>query len=276
MLPLTNPTPSINISACKVCWVLYFLNTNKASEPEGIPPRFLREFCLFFCISFHFILNSCIYPSWRHALVQPVPKKGDRFNPSNYHPPALASAIVKVFKSLLNSLFINRAESNNLLSYHQYHSHKESFFLILPIPSHPLLRTLENYLPLVVISLRHLSESGIRHCHTDFQLMVLLLPSVSPFLASYPFTLNLLLLMEQPQHSSRFQVVFLRDSFLSPTLFLLFINDFHHTPASNWTDDSTLPKSSFHSQPSYNVVNLDLLCLWLLTGICRVFLSEYT
>ena len=70
----------------------------------------------FFCL----ILISCTYPSWKHALVQPVPKKGDRANPSNYRPIALTSAVAKVFETLHNSHFIKHLESNNLLSDHQY------------------------------------------------------------------------------------------------------------------------------------------------------------
>ena len=85
----SNSIPSIIIIfARKVCQVLRSLKTDKASVPDGIPPRFLREFadelapvvCCLFCL----ILISCTYPSsWKHALVQPVPKKGDRSNPSN-------------------------------------------------------------------------------------------------------------------------------------------------------------------------------------------------
>ena len=73
-----------------------------------------------FAVFFRLILISCTYPSWKHALVQPVPKKGDRSNPSNYRPITLTSAITKVFESLLNSHFIKHLESNNLFSDHQY------------------------------------------------------------------------------------------------------------------------------------------------------------
>ena len=73
------------------------------------------------CRLFRLILISCTYPSsWKHALVQPVPTKGDRSNPSNYRPIALTSAVAKVFETLLNSHFIKHLESNNLLSDHQY------------------------------------------------------------------------------------------------------------------------------------------------------------
>ena len=103
---LSNPIPSIMISARKVRWVLCSLKTDKASGPDGIPPRFLKEFAdelaLVLCRLFRLILISCTYPSSRkHALVQPVPKKGDRSNPI-----ALTSAVAKVFETLLNSHFI--------------------------------------------------------------------------------------------------------------------------------------------------------------------------
>ena len=122
---LCNPIPSIIISACKVCQVLRSLKTNKASSPDGIPFRFLKEFAdelaPVVCCLFRLILISCTYPPpWKHALVQPVPKKGDRSNPSNYCPIALTSAVAKVFETLLNSHFIKHLESNILLSDHRY------------------------------------------------------------------------------------------------------------------------------------------------------------
>ena len=123
--PLSNPIPSIIISARKVRRVLHSLKTDKASGPDGVPPRFLKEFAEelapVLCRLFRLILISCTYPSsWKHALVQPVPKKGDCSNPSNYRPIALTSAVAKVFETLLNSHFIKHLESNNLLSDHQY------------------------------------------------------------------------------------------------------------------------------------------------------------
>ena len=109
--------------------MLYSLKTDKSSGQDGIPPRFLKEFagelapvlCRLFC----FILNFCTYPSWKHALVQPVSKKGDSSNSSNYGPIALTSDIVKVYETLLNSYFIKHSESHNLLSDHKYGFHKE-------------------------------------------------------------------------------------------------------------------------------------------------------
>ena len=101
--PLSNPIPSIIISARKVCWVLRFLKTTKVSGSDGIPPRFLKEFAdelvPVLCRIFHLIRISCTYPSsWKHALVQPVPKNGDWSNPSNFHPIALTSAVANFSK----------------------------------------------------------------------------------------------------------------------------------------------------------------------------------
>ena len=121
------------------------------------------------CCLFRLILISCTYPSsWKHAPVQPVPKKGDGSNPSNYRPIALASAVAKVFETLPNSHFIKHLESNSLLSDHQLASVRQDlqgiFFPILLMSGHPLLGTSENHSLLLLISLKHLTESGIRLC----------------------------------------------------------------------------------------------------------------
>ena len=64
---LSNPIPSIIISVRKVCLVLHSLKTDKASGPDGIPPRFLKEFANelvpVLCRLFLLILISCTYPS---------------------------------------------------------------------------------------------------------------------------------------------------------------------------------------------------------------------
>ena len=164
--PLSNPIPFIIISDHKVCQVLRSLKTDKASGPDDIPPRFLKEFAEelapVLCHLFHLILISCTNPSsWKHALVQPVPKKGDRSNPSNYHPTALTSAVARVFETLLNSHFIKHLESNNLLSDHQARSTGD----LLSYLTHAWSSSLRNFRKaLVVAFLRHLTDSGIRLC----------------------------------------------------------------------------------------------------------------
>lgn len=68
---------------------LLSLNTSKAFGPEAIPPRALKE-CVSELVSvlarlFRFCLKVItILFSWTPALVRPIPKNIDLFNPSNY------------------------------------------------------------------------------------------------------------------------------------------------------------------------------------------------
>ena len=99
--------PKIVISTKDVLSALSELDTNKAYGPDGIPPIVLKNCApvLTPCLSklFRLCLSSSTFPScWKNALVQPVPKKGDPSQPSNYRPIALTSVLSKVFESLLN------------------------------------------------------------------------------------------------------------------------------------------------------------------------------
>ena len=63
-------------------------------------------------------LSTSIYPScWKFANIQPVPKKGDRSNPSKYL--ALISCLFKAFESVLNKI-MRHLLAHNLLSDCQY------------------------------------------------------------------------------------------------------------------------------------------------------------
>ena len=245
--------------------VLRSLKTDKASGPDGIPPRFLKEFAdelaPVLCRLFRLILISCTYPSsWKHALVQPVPKKGDRSNPSNYRPIALTSAIAKVFETLLNSHFIKHLESNNLLSDHQYGFRKaRSTGDLLSYLTHVWSSSLKNFGESFVVAL-DISKAFDRVWHK----------ALLAKLPAYGFTPSFCKLISNFL-SNRFISVVVdgatsasfpvssgvpQGSVLSPTLFLLFINDLLHATASDvhsFADDSNLHKSSsFQCQPSSN------------------------
>ena len=262
-LPLSNPMPMPIISTRKVRRVLTSLKTGKASGPDQIPAWFLKEFAAeiapVLCRLFRLILSTCIYPTtWKHALVQPVPKKGDHSNPSNYRPIALTSTIAKVFETLLNAHFINHLESNCLLSDHQYGFRKAR-------STGDLLSYLTD---LWSSSLRDFGESFIIALDISKAFDRVWHKALLAKLPTYGFTPSLCNLISSFL-SNRFISVVVdgatsspfpvssgvpQGSVLSPTLFLLFINDLLHSTSSSmhsFADDSTLHISShFNSQPS--------------------------
>ncbi len=63
----------------------------------------------------------------KYAYVQPVLKKGNRSNPSNYRPLVLISCLSKTFETILNRKFPRHFSSFNLLSYHQHGFRKGRF-----------------------------------------------------------------------------------------------------------------------------------------------------
>ncbi len=66
-------------------------------------------------------LSTSTFPScWKFAYIQPVPKKGDRSNPSNFLPIALPSYLSKAFESILNRKIQKHLSTSDLLSDRQY------------------------------------------------------------------------------------------------------------------------------------------------------------
>ncbi len=117
--------PVIKILKSEVFYALSGLNPWKAYEPDGVPPIVLQSCAsvLTPCLVklFRLCLSTSTFPScWKYAYVQPVPKKGDRSNSSNYRSIALISCLSKAFETILNSKFLKHLSSFNLLSDHQY------------------------------------------------------------------------------------------------------------------------------------------------------------
>ena len=162
-------------------------------------------------VLFRLILISCTSPSsWKHALVQPVPKKGDR---SNHRPIALTWAIAKVFETLLNSHFIKHLESKSFSDHQNGFRKARSTGDLLSYLTHIWSSSLRNFEESFVVAL-DISKAFDRVWQKALLAKLpaygLLLPSLNSFLAFYPIALYLLLLTAQPLHPSRYPVVFLR------------------------------------------------------------------
>ena len=244
-----------------------------ASVHDGIPPKFLKEFAgelaPVLCRLFHLIVISCTYPSWKHALVQPVPKKGDHSNPSNYCPIALTSTVAKVFKTLLHSHFIKQLESNNLLSGHQYGFHKaRSTGDLLSYLPHAWSSSLRNFRESLVVDL-DISKAFDRIWHKALLAKLPAFgftPSFCKRISSFLFNRFISVGIDSATSAS-FPISrgVPQGSLLSPTHFLLFIN-YLHTSASDvhsFANDSTVHKSSsFQCQPSSNTLFQSCLAMF--------------
>ena len=126
--PLDTPTPppydyfmpKIQILHYDVFHALSGLDSRKAYGVDGVPSIVLKNcapelapwLVKFFCLC----LSTSTYPScWKFVHIQPVPKKGDCSNPSNYRPIALISCHSKAFESLLNMKLMKHLSAHNLL-----------------------------------------------------------------------------------------------------------------------------------------------------------------
>ena len=209
-------------------------------------------------------------------------KKGDRSNPSNYCPIALTSAVAKVFETLLNSVFIKHLKSNNLLSDHQYGFRKaRSTGDLLSYLTHVWSSSLKNFGESFVIAL-DISKAFDRVWHKALLAKLPaygFTPSFCKLISNF-FSNRFISVVVDGATSASFPVSsgVPQGSVLSPTRFLLFINDLLHATASDihsFADDSNLHKfSSFQCQPSSNARSQSrLACLQLLTQICRAFPS---
>ncbi|KAL7634036.1 UNVERIFIED_CONTAM: hypothetical protein RMT77_015361 [Armadillidium vulgare] len=122
--------PNIIISSKDVISALSELNTKKAYGPDGIPPAVLKTCAseLAPCLGklFRLCRSTSTFPScWKRSLIQPVPKKGDLSQPSNYSPISLTSVLSKVFESILKRKILKHLNSSNLIPDRQYGFRKE-------------------------------------------------------------------------------------------------------------------------------------------------------
>ena len=138
------------------------------------------------------------------------------------------------------------------------------FFPILLMSGHPLLGTLENHSSSLLISLRHLTvwHKALLAKLPAYGFTSFFCKLISNFLSN-----RFISVVVDGATSASFLVSsgVPQGSVLSPTLFLLFINDLLHANASDvhsFADDSNLHKSSsFQCQPSSNACSQSRLAM---------------
>ena len=110
--------------------LLQHLKPNKATGPDDIPAKFLKEVSIEISPLISFIFQASLdqgqIPSdWKQARVAPVFKKGDRHQAANYRPISLTSILCKTLEHILHSTIITHLEHHNLLSDLQHRFRKK-------------------------------------------------------------------------------------------------------------------------------------------------------
>ena len=133
------PMPEIIITIPGVLKLLSEINPHKASGPDNIPARVLKEtaseIAPMLTHLFQQSLNTgVIPPEWKQAYVTPIYKKGNKADPKNYRPVSLTSIISKTMEHILSSQIMNYLECHNILTttqfgFQQKHSYESQSLL---------------------------------------------------------------------------------------------------------------------------------------------------
>ena len=260
--------PDIKILRNDVFHALSGLNLRKANGPDGVPPIVLKNCAseLTPCLVklFRLCLSKSVFPScWKFAHIQPVPKKGDHSNPSNYRPIALTSCLSKAFESILNRKILKHLSTHNLLSDRQYGFRKgRSTGDLLAFLTESWSSSFRNFGETFAVAL-DISKAFDRVWHKSLISKLPsygFYPSLCTFISSFLSNRSIAAVVDghcsspKPINSGVPQ-----GSVLSPTLFLLFINDLLNLtqcPIHSYADDSTLHFSTkFDRRPTQQELN---------------------
>ncbi|CAF4937092.1 unnamed protein product [Pieris macdunnoughi] len=117
--------PEITFRQRAVRKALSSLDIHKSSGPDGIPPIVLRtcapELAPVLTRLFRYLyLLGTVPKCWKTASIHPIPKKGDRSDPSNYRPIAITSLFSKIMETIINCQLLWYLEGHQLISDSQY------------------------------------------------------------------------------------------------------------------------------------------------------------
>ena len=116
---------SFTITGEGVKKLLSNLDAHKATGPDSIPSRFLKEYADKISLALTLIFQASLRQSevpqdWRQAYVAPIFKKDDRRSPANYRPISLISVCSNVMEHILLSQVKQHLEAHGTLSDQQH------------------------------------------------------------------------------------------------------------------------------------------------------------
>ena len=120
-----NSMPDIDFSTDGIEKLLTNLKSNKASGPDAIPARILKEAASEIAPSLRIIFHQSwvtgVVPSdWRKANVCAVFKKGDRTDAANYRPVSLTSIPCKIMEHIVLSNIMSHCDKHSILKHFQH------------------------------------------------------------------------------------------------------------------------------------------------------------
>ncbi len=115
---LHSPVEDIVLNIAGVAKLLRNIKPNKATGPDGIPARLLKEIATetapAITILFQASINQGTVPaSWKKASVAPLFKKGNRQSAANYRPISLTSILCKICEHIILSSIINQVPGSD-------------------------------------------------------------------------------------------------------------------------------------------------------------------
>ena len=140
----------INVSQDGVLKLLQNLKTNKATGPDAVPARILKDLAVeispILALIFQQSLDTGHVPSdWRIANISPIHKKGDKSTPSNYRPVSITSICSKLIEHILFTNIMEHYDNNNILTdlQHGFRPGRSCESQLL-ITTHDLRKSLDN------------------------------------------------------------------------------------------------------------------------------------
>ena len=117
--------PDISISVSGVHKLLSDLNPFKATGPDAISARFLKETAnkiapMFPCLFNQSLATGEVPQDWKNAYVIPIYKKGSKSDPRNYRPVSLTSIVYKTMEHILSSQIMHYIESQGIICETQF------------------------------------------------------------------------------------------------------------------------------------------------------------
>ena len=129
-LPNLGPSPYPDLSNIKVhvqgvVKLLKNLNPHKATGPDNLPSRLLKEVADEIAPSLTLLFQAtltqgCIPAVWKEGLITPVFKKGDRSIASNYRPISLTSICCKLQEHIIHGNIMAHLDKHKILSDDQH------------------------------------------------------------------------------------------------------------------------------------------------------------